>query len=162
MMEFEKQEEQDVYGLAYPAICRYAISAGAVFNKNRPPFSENDVAPFTQRLETLQGMDQTYILAPAVDTVSCGIKGPDSYTRMTGSSQAAAVLTGTILLIQHKYGNITVDQIKDRLRDKASMQVNKAGNAIIAKANARGRAGILSNYFDDKKYRILDAAASLQ
>jgi len=159
MINFSKEKKINSYGLAYPAICRYAIPVGAVFNKKIFPFAQGDLAPFTQRLDP-DGMKHTFLLAPAVDTVSCGIHGPNSYTRMGGSSQAAAIVTGMILLIQEARNMLNVDTIKDLLKSGIEPKPNTEGPAI--RGLLTGNLGLLRTYFDRKKYITVNLRKLLQ
>lgn len=108
------------FGLSYPAIIPETISVGAIFNKNIGPVMFSNcfsyitgphvIAPFSQRLPAGKNfgynIKKEYALdthAPGIRIVSSGIILKNSETVGSGTSQAAAVTTGAILLIQDLY-----------------------------------------------------------
>jgi|GEM_PF-7126110 len=105
-------ERYHTYGLAYPAYYNKLISVGAVVNF---PFEDgyymDTIAPFSQRIEPEQKTTSSFILAPGVLSVSLDIAKKDKngicygYGYMTGTSLAAPIVTGIILLMQEIYIN---------------------------------------------------------
>jgi subtilisin family serine protease len=99
-------------GMAYPAIIRECVSVGAVYDEFEGPFSYGSgaratssgpdrITPFSQRLhESVNADCRTDIFAPGAPVTSSGIDGPRGESVQHGTSQAAPVTTGVILLMQ--------------------------------------------------------------
>lgn len=114
-------------GLAYPANNKFVISAGAFCRDegtypldfaNLPPriaFNKNDLAIFSQRMRTEKSRyaninhNPFLIFASGVNMISCDNALPGTrrldrnkystgYAEVSGSSQAAAIVAGTVLL----------------------------------------------------------------
>ncbi|HKR06200.1 MAG TPA: S8 family serine peptidase [Bacteroidia bacterium] len=86
------------YGVAYPAYNHNVISVGAVVNFPFEGYVMDTIAPFSQRIPPFTKDAPCFILAPGVFSVSLDIKG--GYGYMTGTSLAAPIVTGIILLMQ--------------------------------------------------------------
>lgn len=123
-------------GMSFPAILRQCVSVGAVFDEFEGPFSYNSGAstsasgpdrltPFSQRLhETVDADCRTDIFAPGAPVTSSGINGPHGESVQHGTSQAAPVTTGVLLLMQSLHRRLTcelpeVDTLVDLLRESA-------------------------------------------
>jgi len=99
-------------GLAQPAIFRNCIAVGATLDKNAPfyifgrkiPVKKKELAPTSQRLSGKKEKNKPfYITAPGYKLeTTTGIEGPAFY-EMSGTSQATAVITGCIALLQQAY-----------------------------------------------------------
>lgn len=99
-------------GMSYPAIVRECVSVGAVYDEFEGPFSyasgaralssgPDRITPFSQRLhETVNGDCCTDIFAPGAPVTSSGIAGPRGESVQQGTSQAAPVTVGVIVLMQ--------------------------------------------------------------
>ncbi|MEN0060806.1 MAG: S8 family serine peptidase [Myxococcota bacterium] len=121
-------------GMAFPAIIRRSISVGAVYDDDigrtvhweegtiTRTTGPDRVASFSQRLHSSTGGEHfTTLLAPAARVTSTGIGDPRATASMDGTSQAAPVVAGVVLLLQEylrrKSGaRPTVDQLKTWLR----------------------------------------------
>jgi subtilisin family serine protease len=120
-------------GMAYPAILRETVSVGAVYDSDGPGFQYRDgsrafsasagqLTPFSQRLHpTLNPRTYTDIFAPGAPVKSSGINGPHGESEQSGTSQAAPVTAGIILLLQEYWlracGRLpTVNQLLKCLR----------------------------------------------
>ena len=121
-------------GMGFPAIIRETISVGAVYDADIGPAKYKSGAaakttaagrltPFSQRLSPgkLASPNRTDIFAPGAPLTSSGTNGKTGQSIMHGTSQAAPVTSGVILLIQqlHKraLGELPkVDQIERWLR----------------------------------------------
>ena len=102
-------------GMGYPAILRETVSVGAVYDADEGPFSYNSggiafataadrVTPFSQRLHPSVNPDAyTDIFAPGAPVKSAGISNDRGESIQHGTSQAAPVITGVILLMQEFY-----------------------------------------------------------
>ncbi len=120
-------------GMSYPAIMRPCVSVGAVYDKAEGEFRYGDGAtadsgvdrltPFTQRLHpTTNATCYTDIFAPGAPITSSGNTGPHSESIQHGTSQAAPVISGVILLLQEFYLRHTgrlpsVDRVVTALRN---------------------------------------------
>ena len=110
---------QSEQGMSYPAIIRETISVAAVYDadiksdlpKRYPDWSgftafaervkRGQITPFSQRLAT--GALQTDLVAPGAVITSTGLNGEFGESEQEGSSQAAPVVSGIILLMQEWY-----------------------------------------------------------
>lgn len=128
---FQSAEE-----MSYPAIFRETVSVGAVYDANEGPFSYSSgatafstdagrITPFSQRLHpTTQNLTRTDIFAPGAPVTSAGHTSDQGESIQHGTSQAAPVTAGVILLMQQYHlrtvGTLaTVDQIEEWLRQGA-------------------------------------------
>lgn len=99
-------------GMAFPAIVREAVSVGAVYDDFGGPITYASGAraestapdlltPFSQRLhETVHPACHTDIFAPGAPIRSSGISNDLGESEQHGTSQAAPVVAGVILLMQ--------------------------------------------------------------
>jgi len=102
-------------GMSYPAIIRDTVSVGAVYDAAVGAFSYSSgaranstragqITPFSQRLHpTINSQTYTDIFAPGAPVTSSGINGPKGESIQHGTSQAAPVTAGIILLLQEFY-----------------------------------------------------------
>ena len=121
-------------GMAYPAIIPETISVGAIYDAqigfqgyDSGAYTEKtapeQITPFSQRLHSTKNQKaQTDIFAPGVDIKSSGINDDDSTSIQSGTGQAAAVVTGVVLLLQEyhlrKTGYLpSIDNLTRYLRD---------------------------------------------
>jgi subtilisin family serine protease len=101
-----------VQGMSYPAVFRDSLSVGAVYDEDEGSFRyasgaeafgtrRDRITPFSQRLhEKIGGACATDIFAPGVPMSSSGIFSDRGESVQDGTSQATAVVTGAVLLIQ--------------------------------------------------------------
>jgi subtilisin family serine protease len=116
-----------VPGMSYPGIIREGISVAAVYDadlaKNELPkrypdynglqaiafaVKRGQMTPFSQRLPETAGELRTDLVAPGAVIVSSGIKGQFGESTQEGTSQAAPIVTGIILLMQEWYRNFQI------------------------------------------------------
>jgi subtilisin family serine protease len=159
-------------GMAFPAIVREAISVGAVFNKDyrNIPFGRayatrglaGRITPFSQRLpiENKSPIGTT-LFAPGAEIISTGLESPVSPARQRGTSQAAPMVTGTILLMDEYYNR--------RLPAGSARRRPPVGALRQWLTSEKGSALIVDNYGDDdnvkntdKSYRRLDVLAAIE
>lgn len=120
-------------GMSFPAILRGCVSVGAVYDEFEGSFSYRSgavanssgpdrITPFSQRLHESVNVDcRTDIFAPGAPVTSSGISGPRGESVQHGTSQAAPVTAGVLLLMQDFYHRLTgelppVDEIVEALR----------------------------------------------
>ncbi len=133
-------------GMGYPGIFRETVSVGAVFDANEGGFTygsgaactssdADQITPFSQRLhESSNAKLRTDIFAPGAPVTSSGIMDDRGESIQHGTSQAAPVTTGVILLMQQfclrERGKLpTVDEVEEFLRRGAVKVHDDAGAA---------------------------------
>jgi len=106
-------------GMAFPAVLREVVSVGAVYSSSlgSQKYSDGGIAfstgrdrfiPFSQRLhETLSPDPQTGVFAPGAKLVSSGIVTDQGQAGFDGTSQAAAMVAGILLLLQQYHFRVT-------------------------------------------------------
>jgi len=106
-------------GMGYPAIIRDTVSVGAVYDAPEGPFQygggakafstrAGQITPFSQRLHPSVNPDTyTDVFAPGAPVTSSGIMGVHGESTQHGTSQAAPVTAGLILLMQEFYERVT-------------------------------------------------------
>ena len=157
-------------GMAFPAIVRDAISVGAVFNKDYKdisfglPFASKGlagrIAPFSQRLAVKSNSPfGTTLFAPGAEIVSTGLLSPVSPARQRGTSQAAPMVAGTVLLLAEYYN----------ARLPAGSARRRPPLAALRRWLTDGGVPIVDDYGDDdnvkntdQTYRRLDVLAALE
>ncbi|NJO37352.1 MAG: S8/S53 family peptidase [Rhizobiales bacterium] len=120
-------------GMAFPGILRHAVSVGAVYDEFEGPFAYQSgartdasgpdrITPFSQRLHPSRNKAcRTDIFAPGAPIRSSGIDGPNGESVQSGTSQAAPVVAGILMLMQEFHLRETarmpdVDQLVEWLR----------------------------------------------
>lgn len=120
-------------GMAYPAIIRETTSVGALYDANIGPvfYGGGAVArstgpgrftPFSQRLHpSLASITRTDIFTPGAALTAAGIANDTAESTFHGTSQAAPVACGLIMLAQEYYRRRTntlptVDQLETWMR----------------------------------------------
>ena len=102
-------------GMGYPAIIRHTVSVGAVYDAEEGGFRYSSgaeafstragqITPFSQRLhQSVNRATRTEIFAPGAPVTSSGTNGSHGESIQHGTSQAAPVTAGIILLMQEFY-----------------------------------------------------------
>jgi subtilisin family serine protease len=117
-------------GMAFPAILRDTVSVGAVYDSNvgEMPYKsgaiahstrEGQITPFSQRLHgSVNRATRTDIFAPGAPVTAPGVKTPKGTSIQQGTSQAAPVTAGIILLMQEYHLRITgeLPKVSDVIR----------------------------------------------
>lgn len=110
---------QSQQGMGYPAIIRQCVSVGSVYAAAEGSFTyasgaaahstrPGQITPFAQRLHPSKNPDTyTDIFAPGAPSLSSGINGPHGESTQHGTTQAAAVVSGLILLMQELHQRVT-------------------------------------------------------
>ncbi|WP_339790447.1 S8 family serine peptidase [uncultured Imperialibacter sp.] len=110
---------QSMQGMAYPAIFREAISVGAVYDSFQGSFTYHSgaqviqsgpdrITPFSQRLHPSKNTETyTTVFAPGAPVTSSGILNDQAESVQHGTSQAAPVVAGIVILIQEYFLRLT-------------------------------------------------------
>jgi subtilisin family serine protease len=163
--------ESSIQGMSFPAIVRDTISVGAVFNRKLANTAfglafarvakPGQIAPFSQRLhaDTAAALE-TDIFAPGAEIRSVGILNRIGASAQKGTSQAAPMVSGAILLLQEYYnvrrGNSGANLARPPIED-------------LSRWLKDGSKPIQDNYGEDdnventgKSYRMLDVLGAVE
>jgi Subtilase family len=181
-------------GMVMPAICKETISVGAIYDRtynyledsNKPmtyvggAYANKGIqgrcTPFTQRLGEIVGKDyHTDIFAPGSEVVSMGKfdSTNPAFSRagtsiLNGTSQAAPIVAGVVLLLQEYYMRLTeklhpenplpsVDLIVDCLRLGGSEFKDEKAQADSDVDNAKSCGEVFYRLDALKAFRTLEA-----
>jgi subtilisin family serine protease len=115
--DFFKHESKQ--GMSFPGILRECVSVGAIYDADEGGFSygsgavahstrAGQITPFSQRLHpSINASTYTDIFAPGAPVTSSGILSDHGESTQHGTSQAAPVVTGIILLMQEFFCRVT-------------------------------------------------------
>ena len=123
-----------------PADDPYVISVGAADTKQTTSASDDTVAPFSAHGPTQDGFAKPDVVAPGISIVS--VRDPnstvdqmhplarvgDSYFKGSGTSQAAAIVSGIAALMLQRNPLLTPDQVKATLMRTATRLPNQPGS----------------------------------
>lgn len=118
---------------AAPANDPFIITVGASDENSTPFISDDSISAFSAHGRTIDGINKPEIIAPGTDIIS--ILGPENwisehpenvimngeYFRLSGTSMAAPMVTGAVVLLLQDEPNLTPDQVKYRLVNSASV-----------------------------------------
>ena len=123
-------------GLDDPASNPWVIAVGATDAQGTDSYSDDVVPSFSAR-PTAAGSREVDLVAPGVKVVAPGVGGSklyssssgsakvgDGFLRGTGTSQAAAVVSGAVALILAQRPGLNPDQVKQILRSSATRLPN--------------------------------------
>jgi serine protease AprX len=135
-----------------PADDPYVMTVGAADLRNTQDPSDDRVAPFSSRGPTQDGLTKPDVVAPGVTIVSDRAPGStidhfypsarmaDGYFKGTGTSQAAAVVSGVAALMFDANPNLTANQAKAIFMGTANQYIgganSGAGTGLIRAAYA--------------------------
>lgn len=120
-------EGPDEKTISSPGISPKVITVGAMDDKNTDVRSDDQVADFSSRGPTIDGLSKPDILTPGVNIIS--LRSPNSYLdkqfksgrvdndyfTMSGTSMATPICAGIVALILEAHPELTPDQVKQRL-----------------------------------------------
>ncbi len=124
---------------ASPAHDPFIITVGATDEKGTAKLSDDNVAPFSARGNTIDGHYKPEIVAPGKDIISVLASTSDwanlypdyvigkDYIRASGTSMSAPMVSGAVALLLQDEPNLTPDQVKYRLLN-ASSNLSSDGN----------------------------------
>ena len=124
-------EGPDEKTIASPGISPKVITVGAMDDRNTQNRVDDQVADFSSRGPTIDGLIKPDILSPGVNIIS--LRSPNSYLdklnkanrvassyfSLSGTSMATPICAGVVALILQKYQELTPDQVKARLMETA-------------------------------------------
>ncbi|MEM7127733.1 MAG: S8 family peptidase [Chloroflexota bacterium] len=130
-----------------PANDPFVITVGATDDRGTPDVTDDQLAPYSAHGVTESGFQKPEIVAPGTNLISLlasddsnlafanpshKISGVDGnhYFRMTGTSMAAAVVTGAIALLLEDEPHLTPDQVKHRLLSTATPLVGAPPGSV--------------------------------
>jgi subtilisin family serine protease len=163
-------QKESVPGMGFPAIVRETISVGAVFNKSYTNASfgaafataakAGQIAPFSQRFKPDEDTAlETDLFAPGAEIRSVGILTTTGASLQKGTSQAAPMVSGAILLLQEYYN----------ARRGNTTKLVRAPISDVSRWLKEGSASITDNYGDDdnvtntgKSYRMLNVLGAME
>lgn len=98
-----------------PGISPDVITVGAIDDKRTIDPSDDEIARFSSRGPTNEGLTKPDLVAPGVNINSLSHIEEDGYISMSGTSMATPLISGTVALLLNKYGNLSPDQVKEKL-----------------------------------------------
>jgi serine protease AprX len=125
--------QQSAPGTIYsPANDPFVLTVGAVDDAGTPTTSDDTLAPYSAYGTTLDGFSKPDVVAPGADIISTLASSSDylalahpshidaGFFDMSGTSMAAAVVSGAAALLLETNPSLTPDQIKSRLMSTAA------------------------------------------
>ncbi|WP_347488623.1 S8 family peptidase [Desulfoscipio sp. XC116] len=147
-----------------PGIDPVIITVGASDDYNTTDISDDDIADFSSRGPTVDGLAKPDLLTPGVNIIS--LRAPDSqldkkdsvsrydndYTVLSGTSMATPICCGVVALLLEAQPDLIPDQVKERLisscRSLGEYSANEQGAGLVdagaaAQAAFAGQSGII-------------------
>ena len=100
-----------------PGISPDVITVGAVDDKRTIDPSDDEIAFFSSRGPTREGLIKPDVVAPGVNINSLSNTELDGYKKMSGTSMATPLISGSIALLLDKHGDLSPDEVKQMLMD---------------------------------------------
>ncbi len=136
----------DPMTIGVPGNVPYVITVGAMTDNYSPIDSTDDkLATFSSTGPTYEGFVKPEVVAPGGHIVSSlpfdgyiaslypgSMVGADRQFKMSGTSQATAIVSGIVALMLQKDPSLTPDQVKCRLMASARAAVNAKGKAAYS------------------------------
>jgi serine protease AprX len=141
-------EGPDPKTITSPGNDPYIITVGATNDQKTADFSDNQIAPFSSRGPTLDGIAKPDLVAPGTDIISLRSRSSflDSsmkqnrvdkhYFRLSGTSMATPIVAGVAALILTSYPDLSPDQVKERMMKTACSLNQSATEQGVGLINA--------------------------
>jgi serine protease AprX len=141
----------------------YVLTVGAVDDQGTPKMSDDELAPWSSRGLTRDGIAKPEVLAPGAHMVSLNAPGSDfadmcpecvvdgEYFQAGGTSMAAAIASGAAALILESRPHWTNDQVKTALIERAR-NVPGVGEEIDVEAALKAKPDKLAK----QKHKVTD------
>lgn len=100
-----------------PGISPDVITVGAVDDKRTIDPSDDEIAEFSSRGPTNEGLIKPDVVAPGVNINSLSHTERDGYVSMSGTSMATPLISGSVALLLNKYGSLSPDEVKKKLME---------------------------------------------
>lgn len=125
------QRHHNAVGLADPAYDPFVMGVGAVDTNGTGTIRDDSIGNFSAGAAEGHGAKSPDFVAPGahlqglrvpgsyIDVNNSGSALGDQYLRGSGTSEAAAITSGTVALILQKYPDLTPDQVKQFIEDNA-------------------------------------------
>ena len=98
-----------------PGISDNVITVGAVDDKRTIDISDDEIAPFSSRGPTLEGLIKPDIVAPGVNIRSISNTKLNGYSSLSGTSMSTPLVSGSVALLLNKDNNLSPKEIKEKL-----------------------------------------------
>ncbi len=98
-----------------PGISPDVITVGAIDDKRTVDPSDDEIARFSSRGPTNEGLIKPDVVAPGVNINSLSHLEKDGYISMSGTSMATPLISGAVALLLNKYGDLSPDEVKEKL-----------------------------------------------
>lgn len=124
-------EGPDEKTISSPGISPKVITVGAMNDNNTVSRADDQIANFSSRGPTIDGLSKPDVLSPGVSIIS--LRSPNSYLdkqnktarvdsdyfNLSGTSMATPICAGIVALILQTHPNLTPDEVKKRLLEAA-------------------------------------------
>lgn len=100
-----------------PGISPDVITVGAVDDKRTIDPSDDEIARFSSRGPTKEGLAKPDVVAPGVNINSLSHTDLSGYIPMSGTSMATPLISGSVALLLNKYGSMSPDDVKKKLME---------------------------------------------
>ncbi|HHV46605.1 MAG TPA: S8 family peptidase [Tissierellia bacterium] len=100
-----------------PGISPDVITVGAVDDKRTIDPSDDEIARFSSRGPTKEGLAKPDVVAPGVNINSLSHTDLSGYISMSGTSMATPLISGSVALMLNKYGSLSPDEVKKKLME---------------------------------------------
>jgi serine protease AprX len=139
-------EGPDPGTISSPGISPRVITVGAVNDLNSPSRTDDQIAPFSSRGPTIDGLVKPDLLCPGVNIIS--LRAPNSYLDTSyksnrigssyftesGTSMATPICAGIVAQLLQRNPALTPDQVKERLlnsTDSLGLPANVQGHGYL-------------------------------